>query len=135
MLDVDAAQDAAQEALISAYVNADQCSDPAHPEAWVWTIAYRQALRRRPRVLETLDSDEGVDCLLERELDRIDVRRGLATLAAGDREILGRFYFAAQRDHEIALDLDLPLGTVKIRLHRARRRLRAALNEGRSPGS
>ena len=33
-------------------------------------------------------------------------------------------------DPEIAKVLDIPLATVKMRLHRARRRLKAALEEG-----
>jgi DNA-directed RNA polymerase specialized sigma24 family protein len=38
-----------------------------------------------------------------------------------------RFYWCGERDREIATALALPLGTVKIRLHRARKRLRSML--------
>ena len=46
------------------------------------------------------------------------------------RRLVLRFYWAGQADHEIARDLGMPVGTVKVRLHRARMRLHDELGEG-----
>jgi DNA-directed RNA polymerase specialized sigma24 family protein len=51
----------------------------------------------------------------------------LAGLSAGDRDVLLLVAWGGLGQDEVARALDLPLGTVKSRLHRARTRLRAAL--------
>jgi RNA polymerase sigma-70 factor, ECF subfamily len=56
------------------------------------------------------------------------LRLALADMAAGDRDVLLLFAWADLSYAEIAQVLDVPVGTVRSRLNRARRRLRAALS-------
>jgi RNA polymerase sigma factor (sigma-70 family) len=56
------------------------------------------------------------------------LRLALAGMAAGDRDVLLLFAWADLSYAEIAQALDIPVGTVRSRLNRARQRLRAALS-------
>jgi RNA polymerase sigma-70 factor (ECF subfamily) len=57
------------------------------------------------------------------------VRRFVATLPLTDRKLLFMQYWQDVPVAEIASRLDMPLGTVKVRLHRARAQLRRLLEE------
>ena len=59
----------------------------------------------------------------------VDVRRALAKLSESDRQLLLARYWGDLSQHEVASLLGLPDGTAKVRLHRLRARLRAALCE------
>ena len=59
---------------------------------------------------------------------RMDVSRALNDrLSEGERRLLAYRYWLDYTDRQIADALGIPLGTAKIRLHRARRKLEAAL--------
>jgi DNA-directed RNA polymerase specialized sigma24 family protein len=98
------------------------------PDPWVRAISRREALRlvdrdaRREAPDELLGEPVAPPCP-----DRLAVREAVAQLPADDRQLVVRFYWWGERDREIASALSLPLGTVKIRLHRARKRLRSLL--------
>ena len=61
------------------------------------------------------------------------VAKGMALLSERSRLVLTLHYFAGRGYEEIAEALQVPLGTVKTHLHRAKQELRAIL-EGRSGG-
>jgi RNA polymerase sigma-70 factor (ECF subfamily) len=122
------ADDAAQEAVVQAWRHAGACKNPANPAPWMWTIARREALR----LVAPATSPEDVDVAVpgpEERLTDMATRHAVGQLAPAERSVLVRFYWAEQRDREIAEELGIPLGTVKIRLHRARKRLRVALRD------
>jgi RNA polymerase sigma-70 factor (ECF subfamily) len=58
---------------------------------------------------------------------RLTVEQALGTLAERDRRVLHLRYAEDLTQIEVARRLGLPEGTVKVRLHRARGRLRRAL--------
>jgi RNA polymerase sigma-70 factor (ECF subfamily) len=58
---------------------------------------------------------------------RVDVARALLRLSARERDVVVRHYWQGMSCPEIAGDLGCPLGTIKVRLHRARKKLGAAL--------
>jgi RNA polymerase sigma-70 factor (ECF subfamily) len=107
--------------------------------AWVFGIAanvlrgHRRSEERRLRAL----ARTGVDPLLSEPDaidDRIDAERAtralagvLAALPAGDREVLLLFAWVGLTSDEIGFALDIPPGTARSRLSRARRRLQSAL--------
>jgi DNA-directed RNA polymerase specialized sigma24 family protein len=72
----------------------------------------------------------GIAANLARRHRRTEVRRlaaALAELRVHDREALLLFAWAELSYEEISLALSIPVGTVRSRLHRARRTLRAHL--------
>ena len=129
--DDHAAQDAAQEATLRAWRHAAACRTPAAPEAWLRTIARREALRLAHPVL-WLEWDEACAADAADPDDeaigaRIDVRRAVGRLTDRERVVVEKYYWHDLSCGEIAAALELPVGTVKIRLHRARHKLREDL--------
>jgi RNA polymerase sigma-70 factor (ECF subfamily) len=70
-------------------------------------------------VLEVLERRETAEC----------VQWGLSKLPVRDREILALRYLEELKTSELALRLNMPLGTVKARIHRALARLRVLLEK------
>lgn len=128
--------DAVQEALVRAWRHRAKLSDQREPEPWVARIARNEALRaaghasaRAAREVELTDRHEPAAGSGLPEAQHFDVRRALRPLAAEDRTLLGLRYFADLSHPELADVLDLPIGTVKVRLHRLRARLAERLEE------
>ncbi len=124
----------AQEALLRGWRHRGRCANPDDPLPWLAAIARNEALRRLQRPRETpLDHQ----AIVEREggwsgeLDnlpiRIDVGRALAELPDADRHLLDLRYVEDLTQEAVAERLSLPEGTVKVRLHRLRHRLRERL--------
>jgi len=131
------AEEAVQEALVRAWLRRDACRSPEAPLPWVLEITRnetRRLLGRRARrsSLELFESAIGVDAEddeLAGTATRVTVERALGTLADGDQRLLLLRYAEDLTQVEVARRLGLPEGTVKVRLHRARRRLRALLSD------
>ena len=66
--------------------------------------------------------------VIDRERDD-QVRGGMSRLGDLDRETLEAFYMRHQSLREMSDDFDAPLGTIKRRLHVARKRLSAEVDE------
>jgi len=66
----------------------------------------------------------------EEALARVDLRRALDGLPPEDRALLALRYGEDLTQPRVAEILDLPEGTVKVRLSRLRTRLRGALEHG-----
>jgi RNA polymerase sigma-70 factor (ECF subfamily) len=125
------AQDAAQEALARAWRHRGSCRD-SDPGAWVRTIARREALRLA--CSEPLCVPLDAAALADRPAptgDEPEVASALRRLIAGlpelDRQLLFMQHWQDVPVVDIARQLSMPVGTVKIRLHRVRARLRHAL--------
>jgi RNA polymerase sigma factor (sigma-70 family) len=114
--------------------------DTGHPDArpWLYGIAVnllRHHYRSEERELRAY-ARGGVDPLAANEpsLERIDaaamgpaVAAALAELAPVERETLLLYAWAELGYAEVAQALDIPIGTVRSRLHRARTQLRELL--------
>lgn len=131
--DVD---DAVQEALTRAWRHRERCRDKSQPLAWVRQIARNEALRivqrgaARPAPAELdppgskpVASATDHDALLE----RVDLDRALGRLPAEDRLLVELRYVVDLQQARIARMLEMPEGTVKVRLHRIRKRLEPEL--------
>lgn len=103
---------------------------PAAIAPWIFRIARATVmshLRRRyaePAVLEDWDAE---DSSIEEPLRWADLERAVDRLAEPEREAVVLFYLDELSLVDVAAVLDVPAGTVKSRLHRARRQLRALL--------
>ncbi len=129
-----AAEDAAQEAIVRAWRQRAQCRDPSTPGPWLRRIAFNEAMRLASRAAESsLDELSAVaDRLACHDADvetAAYVRQLLMVLPPLDRRLLYMQVWADIPVHEIAARLRMPEGTVKIRLHRARSRLRHLMED------
>ena len=89
---------------------------------------YRALARALPeRDAEPPDTDELSDRLAAQAL-RSTLAAALASLKPADRDVLLLFAWGQLSYEEIAAVLDVPVGTVRSRLHRARRQTRALLD-------
>jgi RNA polymerase sigma factor (sigma-70 family) len=115
--------------------------DPDLPlRAWVLGIARKRAidhLRKRRDVVVPLDSmreiagDDGRETA-DRLVWADEVRHALDDLPSQQQQVIEMAYFDGYTQSEIAVALDIPLGTVKTRTSRGLHRLAALLeNSGR----
>lgn len=125
------ADDVAQEALLRAWRMRRTCRLDDR-RAWVRQIARNEALRslgrRRPAVpLERIAEPARGDPAVESLAERMDVAGAIGRLPPLDRTLVALRYAHDLTQPEIADRLGIPEGTVKVRLHRARRALRDVL--------
>jgi RNA polymerase sigma factor (sigma-70 family) len=138
------ADDVASETFLIAFDRRKRY-DPMHGDArpWLYGIAanlisrHRRAEVRRYRALARADVTRAVDGHAESVAVRLDAEAQRARLAAAlveiadrDREVLLLVAWAQLSCEEVARALGIPAGTARSRLHRARRRTRAALADG-----
>src|SRR4051812_42019387 len=91
------AEDAAQEALIRAWRMRENCRAQEAPEAWLISIARREALRVAARRREEPLEETAVAATPSHEVSallRVDVGRAVAALPGDDRRLLGERYWA-----------------------------------------
>lgn len=141
--DRDAADDVQQQVFAEVWRRATQY-DPARAGllTWILTIARSRAIDHlRRRVPEPVSTEEmvrlsgGGDAVPETDLvlDRWRASALLSVLPDHERELLRLRFYEELSQTEIAARLDLPLGTVKARMVRALRKLRAHIDEGEVP--
>jgi RNA polymerase sigma-70 factor, ECF subfamily len=109
-----------------------QCENPNRPWPWLARICQREAARiyeRRRTFAEARDRDQTVPPPADEAVERLAVGSAVATLPRIDRELIRLRYGEDQTYDQIASALEMPEGTVKVRLHRARRRLRQVLGD------
>ncbi|MEA2305254.1 MAG: hypothetical protein QOH43_2534 [Solirubrobacteraceae bacterium] len=127
------AEDAVQQALLSAWQALHAGDEVQHPRAWLHRIAHNRALDARKRSgydhVELQASLQG-GVLPQEEIERRTVVRetlaGLARLPELQRDVLLRTAVHGDSYDQVAHDLALPESTVRGMLHRARGTLRAA---------
>ena len=125
------AEDAAQEAALRAWRRQATCHSPDQPGAWVRRIARNEALRMHegPRADAIALEDVAGQLPAEEPRPRLpgELTKGIRRLKDRDRLVVFLRYWADLTQPEIASVTDMPEGTVKIALHRARAALRVAV--------
>jgi RNA polymerase sigma-70 factor (ECF subfamily) len=122
------AEDATQEAFLRAFRALRNYRHESSFAAWIRRIAVRTAIdlirRRRPE--EPLATDPDFGPSEEKRLEDVDtLRHALAALSPLDREILLAREVEGEADKEIARRLDMTVTGVRVRMHRARKRLQS----------
>ena len=125
------AEDIAQDALLRAWRRRSTLRETDRRNQWLATIvrneAFRQHARVRPDPTSTIESYEGAeDARVVATVERADLHAALKRLSEKDRELLDLRYSEDLTQAAIAHKLGIPEGTVKVRLHRARDKLRRA---------
>ena len=137
------ARDVVQEAFVQAFLKLDTFQHSSAFYTWLYRIAFNVAAshrrRRRPTLsveyarettgLEPIDEGNGPTENLERNERCQQVRQALGQLSEEHRVVLVLREIDGCCYETIANVLDLPIGTVRSRLHRARLQLREQLKE------
>lgn len=134
------AQEVCQEVLVRAMQKIGQLREPRAFGSWLQSVANRMAINRAVRKRsaiatepETLaatciEPETPLSLTLARERQR-QVHAGLGRLGALDRDTLVAFYVEGQSLLEMSQGFRSPVGTIKRRLHVARKRLAKELEE------
>lgn len=131
--DFDDAQDVAQVTFVEAYHRLGSLKDGAKLGFWLRSIAHNRAVdavRSRRRAAEVAAAAEppGAVPTPHEELEQIEIRdhvwAALERLKKPQREAVILHYLSGYTQEEVATMLDVPVGTVKYRLHEARVRLK-----------
>jgi len=135
MGDAAQAEDATQQAMLDVWRHLPQLRDPARFEAWCYralTNACRSEGRRHTRWLRNTvagaQPDRPAPDALDAVADRDLLEQGFSRLSAEHATIICLRYYADLTHEQMAEVLDIPVSTVRSRLHRAMQALRAALD-------
>jgi RNA polymerase sigma-70 factor (ECF subfamily) len=126
------AEDVAQEALLRAYRHFARLRDPGRFRAWLVRISFRLALdharsaRRREHretvSVNNVSTPTAEDVVASNEFER-RLQQAMNSLSQKSRLVLLLTSMNGHSLEEVAELLQLPLGTVKSRLHSARKQL------------
>ena len=134
------AQELTQDVFIQAMQKIGQLRTPECFIGWLRQITVRMAINRavrrgpfvavEPETLEAtvIGSESPLAAALAGERE-MQLKEGLQQLGDMDRETLTAFYVRGQTLLEMAAEFDAPLGTIKRRLHVARKRLAKQVEE------
>ena len=137
------AEDVVQDAFVQAFVKLPTFQRTSDFYTWLYIIAFNLAVSHRRRKRPELSVEESRECggdepastepavgaRVEREEGIAQIRSALARLSEEHRAILVLRELEGCDYDTIAEMLDLPVGTVRSRLHRARHQLREILKE------
>jgi len=137
------AEEVAQDAFVKAYKNINQFEGKSKFSTWLYTIVYNTALTRlRKKQLDMQDIDshsvEGLSNYSEsdaewRRLQKDErssyIKQALEGLVSEDQVVITLFYLDENSIAEICEITGWELSNVKVRLHRARKRLLAELEK------
>lgn len=118
--------DAAQEAMIAIYRNIRDLREPTAFYGWVRAIAVREAIRTAKRLSKGTadklpDAEQTWDPLVT-----VDISDVMDRLPERHRQVLTLRAMYGLSEEETATALAVPVGTIRSRLHRARRNFRDA---------
>jgi RNA polymerase sigma-70 factor (ECF subfamily) len=141
--DTDMAMDAVQNALVRAWRDLPTLRDPARFDAWLYRLlihACTDEIRRTRRhrldvdivALTTEPASADATSIIA---DRDELERGFGRLGPEERAVIVLHHFLDLPLPEVASTLGIPLGTVKSRLYRGLKEMRAVLDADARPGS
>lgn len=137
--DSDDANDLVQDTLVKAYTNREKYADGTNLKAWLFTIMkntfitqYQRMVRRNTFIdtTENLHFINSSDSLQENNAVNHFIKEDIDKALFLTEEIYRvpfLMYFKGFKYHEIAEELNLPIGTVKNRIHIARKMLKSSL--------
>ncbi len=139
--DVEEANDLLQETMLKAFTNRDKFAEGTNLKAWLYTIMKNtfitnyQRLVRRNTFIDTTDnlhyinsSENTTENLAYSEFALEDINHAIDNLDDAYKTPF-MMHFRGFKYHEIAERLSIPIGTVKNRIHIARKELKAKLRQ------
>ncbi len=138
--DDSASDDVVQETFLRAQAHLESVREPDKVAAWLFRVAHNLCMdslraRRASRIDPAADIETAraarVEACAQSDLERGEmsacVRAKVGELPETDRSIILLCDLAGLSQEEIAQVLGIGVGAVKVRLHRARKKLRAVL--------
>ena len=136
--DGTSADDLLQETVFKAYSNRDKFQDGTNLKAWMYTIMRNtfitnyQRMVRRNTFIDTTENNHFINSSgsLENNATGNFIRRDINSAIDNLKDMYKipfTMYFRGFKYHEIANKLDIPIGTVKNRIHIARKELKEVL--------
>ncbi|WP_146530184.1 RNA polymerase sigma factor [Novipirellula artificiosorum] len=136
----DEAEELAQDVFIQAMQKIDQLRVPEAFGGWLRQIVHRMAINRltRSRVAVACDPETleatcyavGTPDVFAQDREQAEaVRSSIDRLGALDQQTLKAFYLHSKSLIEMSNEFDAPVGTIKRRLHVARKRLQKEMEE------
>jgi len=133
--DIDLAEDATQQALLTIWRDLPQLRDPARFDAWSYRLLVRACYaegrkeRRWAPNIRLLPADEPMAADgLDSVVDRDQLERGFRRLSLDHRTVVVLHHYLDLPIDRVAEIVGVPIGTANSRLHYAMRGLRAALD-------
>jgi RNA polymerase sigma-70 factor (ECF subfamily) len=137
------AEEISQDCFVKAYRSLSDFRGDSKFSTWLYTIVTTTCLtflRKKKLEVHSLDNEkvfEAADSLdsgmranqIEQKSKVAMVNQAIALLSPDDANIITLFYKGEQSLEEIAQILDLETNTVKVRLHRARQRLKEKMEK------
>ncbi len=135
MRDAEEARDCTQEAFFKAYRSLRTFKPDAKFSTWIFSIAYhaccdrlgRQKRYSRDEMPDRADGAPGPDDVYEQNEAARALRAAIDALPEKYRTVVTLYHLQNKQYDEIARVLELPMGTVKTHLFRAKELLRKAL--------
>ena len=127
------AEDVAQQVFVEAYQKLTDLKDPPRLGAWLRTIAITRSLNHLERGRRATDLDAIPDPVDDRprpdeRFEESEQRRRLfdavGPLSKAQQETVALYYLGEYKIHEVAEMQGVPEGTIKHRLHEARKHLK-----------
>jgi RNA polymerase sigma-70 factor (ECF subfamily) len=131
-----AAQDIAQEVFLKIWKALPQYRGDASPSSWIYTITRNTCLNELKRSsfrknVSLAQEEVQAEAELVSAGDIVgggagagmDIQAMLAQLPDNYRQVIRLFYLEQKSYEEVAVMLDIPIGTVKTNLHRAKKEL------------
>ena len=137
--DGEDANDLLQETVFKAYSNREKFQDGTNLKAWMYTIMRNtfitnyQRMVRRNTFIDTTDNNHFINSTsstIENKAHGDFVMKDIKAAIEGLKEMYKvpfNLYFRGFKYHEIAEKLNIPIGTVKNRIHIARKELKRGL--------
>lgn len=140
--DVERADDLVQDCLERAWRRLHLWTPGTDLRAWLFTIMHNLYVNQVRRYcaapsfvsIDHVEQLPGMTATADSDLQIRDLEAAIAALPDGQREVLLLVSLEAMRYEEVAEILDIPVGTVMSRLHRARERLRGWMDGDRDRG-
>lgn len=132
------AEEIAQDTFVKAYRSLADFKGSAKFSTWLYTIAHNTGityLRKKKIQVQSIDEERGMHAADQQasdmRSDRVEeksrqqmVRKAISMLSADDAQLITLFYQGDQTLQEIGQVMGLDPNTVKVRLFRARQRLK-----------
>jgi len=124
------ADDLAQDTFIRAYKYLRTFKATAGFSTWLYRISYNVFIDYSKSLKKT-DDIEGYDCISEDDTDvgsEMDMQSALKVLNGNEKVAILLYYDKGHTHNEIAKIMDVPLGTVKTNILRAKEKLKKYYN-------